>query len=209
MLLCCVHSSLTLPDAMECSLPGSSVLGIFQARVLEWVAISSSRGSSQSRDWTCISCIAGRFFTTEILGKPLKIMLSLNFLRSLETFSKSLAIFLLFWILKKLSLCNLWNEDMWPREGSREDCRATDSGWTEVRGRPWLLDTAGSQAALSSPGLWVCDFIFLWAPWPFEHTGGLSLVSECSRSASREAPTSHHWKGPLSIGTPGSEYCLY
>ena len=41
----------------------SSVHGIFQARVLECVAISSSRGSSQSRDWTCISFIAGRFFT--------------------------------------------------------------------------------------------------------------------------------------------------
>ena len=115
MLLCCAHSSLTVCDPMECSLPGSSVLGFSQARVLGWVAISSSRGSSQSRDWTRISCIAGRFFTTEALGKPLKIMLSLNFLRSLETFSISLAIFLLLWILKKLSLCSLWNEDMWPR----------------------------------------------------------------------------------------------
>ena len=50
---------------MDCSLPGSSVHGISQARILEWVAISSSRGSSRSRDWThvsCIPCIAGRFF---------------------------------------------------------------------------------------------------------------------------------------------------
>ena len=168
---------------------------IFQTRVLEWVAISSSRGSSQSRDWTCISCIADRFFTTEALGKPLKIMLSLNFLRSLETFSVSLAIFLLLWILKKLSLCNLWNEDTGPRGGTRGDCTATDSGSTEVSGRPWLLSAAGSQVALSSPRLCVCDFIFLWGPQPFEHKDGLSLVSECSRSASREAPTSHHWKG--------------
>ena len=45
---------------MDCSLPGSSVHGIFQARVLESVAISFSRGSSQPRDRTCISCI-GRF----------------------------------------------------------------------------------------------------------------------------------------------------
>ena len=48
---------------MDCSLPGSSILGIFQARVLEWVAISSSRGSSQPRDRTQVSCIAGRRFT--------------------------------------------------------------------------------------------------------------------------------------------------
>ena len=45
---------------MDCSLPGSSVHGIFQARVLESVAISFSRGSSRPRDRTCISCI-GRF----------------------------------------------------------------------------------------------------------------------------------------------------
>ena len=48
---------------MDCSLPGSSVWGIFQARVLEWVAISFSRGSSQPRDWTWVSHIAGRCFT--------------------------------------------------------------------------------------------------------------------------------------------------
>ena len=45
---------------MDCKLPGSSVHGIFQARVLEWVAISFSRGSSQPRDRTWVSCIAGR-----------------------------------------------------------------------------------------------------------------------------------------------------
>ena len=48
---------------MDCSLPASSVHGIFQARLLEWVAISFSRGSSWPRDWTSISCIAGRCFT--------------------------------------------------------------------------------------------------------------------------------------------------
>ena len=44
---------------MDHSPPCSSVHGIFQARILEWVAISSSRGSSQPRDWTCISCVSG------------------------------------------------------------------------------------------------------------------------------------------------------
>ena len=42
---------------------GSSVYGILQAKIWEWVAIPSSRGSSRPRDWTWISCIAGRFFT--------------------------------------------------------------------------------------------------------------------------------------------------
>ena len=48
---------------MDSSLPGSSVYGIFQARVLEWVAISFSRVSSQHRDRTWVSHIAGRYFT--------------------------------------------------------------------------------------------------------------------------------------------------
>ena len=53
----------TLCDPMDCSLSGSSVRGIFQARVLEWIAISFSRGSSWPRDRTRVSCIAGRHFT--------------------------------------------------------------------------------------------------------------------------------------------------
>ena len=58
-----------LCDLMDCSLPGSSVSGIFQARVLEWVAISFSRGTSWPRDWTQASHIVGRHFTTEPPGK--------------------------------------------------------------------------------------------------------------------------------------------
>ena len=60
----CAQSCLPLCDPMDCSPPGSSVHGIFQARILEWVAISYSRGSSQPRYWTCISwvfCIGGQF----------------------------------------------------------------------------------------------------------------------------------------------------
>ena len=53
----------TLCDPMDCSLPGSSVNGIFQAIVLEWIAISFSRGSSQPRDRTRISRIVDRHFT--------------------------------------------------------------------------------------------------------------------------------------------------
>ena len=52
----------TLCDRMDYSLPGSSLHGILQARVLEWVAISFSRGSSQPRDRTPVSCIPGRRF---------------------------------------------------------------------------------------------------------------------------------------------------
>ena len=75
MCLLCAQALQLCPtphDTLDCSPPGSSVHGTLQARILEWVAISSFRGSSQHRNWTwifCISCTAGRFFTTEPLGK--------------------------------------------------------------------------------------------------------------------------------------------
>ena len=50
-----LKSYLTLCDSMDCSLPGSSVHGVLQARILQWVAVPSSRGSSRSRDWTQVS----------------------------------------------------------------------------------------------------------------------------------------------------------
>ena len=191
MLLCCDRSSLTLCDPMECSLPGSSVLGIFQVRVLEWVAISSSRGSSQSRDWTCISCIADRFFTTEALGKPLKIMLSLNFLRSLETCSISLAIFLLLWILKKLSLCNLWNEDTWPRP-------VKTHGQEEEPGRTVQPQTVAQLKSGADPG---CSA-------PLAHRPHFLLpgcVSVTSSSLSSPALWAHRW--PI-FGVRVQQKCL-
>ena len=54
---------LTLSYPMDCSPPGSSVHGTLHVRILEWVAILFSRGSSWPRDWAWVSCIAGRFFT--------------------------------------------------------------------------------------------------------------------------------------------------
>ena len=70
----CAHAKLlqlcpALCYPMDYSSPGSSVHGIFLARILEWVAISSSRGSSQPRDRTQVSCLSGRFFTIEPPGK--------------------------------------------------------------------------------------------------------------------------------------------
>ena len=62
----CAQSCPTLCDPLDCTLPGSSVHGIFQARILKWVVISSSRVSSRPRNRTRISCISwivGRFFT--------------------------------------------------------------------------------------------------------------------------------------------------
>ena len=62
---CCLVAKLcpTLSYPMDCSPPGSSVHGISQARILEWVAVHFSRGSSQSRDRIQVSLITGVFFT--------------------------------------------------------------------------------------------------------------------------------------------------
>ena len=63
----------TLCDPMDCSLPGSSVHGIFQASVLEWVAISFSRGSSWPGNRTQVSRIVGRRFTIWATREALKV----------------------------------------------------------------------------------------------------------------------------------------
>ena len=72
--MCCVlclvaQLCVTLCNPMDCSLPGCSVHGILQA-IPEWVAISSSRGSSQPRDQTQVSCIAGDSLLSAPPGKP-------------------------------------------------------------------------------------------------------------------------------------------
>ena len=61
-----------LCDPIDCSPPGSSVHRILQARTLEWVAISFSMRSSWSRDWTQVTCIAGRSFTYWATKEDLK-----------------------------------------------------------------------------------------------------------------------------------------
>ena len=80
VLFPCLHaclvtqSWLTLCDPSDCSIPGSSIHGIFQARILEQVAVSFSMESSWSRDWTCTSCvswIAGRFFPYSAIREAL------------------------------------------------------------------------------------------------------------------------------------------
>ena len=72
----CAQSFKSAPplcDPVDCSPSGSSLYGILQARILEWVAMNSSRGSFQPRDRTqvsCISCTAGRFLTLSYQRSP-------------------------------------------------------------------------------------------------------------------------------------------
>ena len=100
------QSCLTLCDPMDCSTPGSSIHGISQARVLEWLAISFPRGSSWARDRTGVSLIAGRRFTvwatreapvsTKDFDKFGQLSISLN----LSIFSQKMLEFLIYTVTK-------------------------------------------------------------------------------------------------------------
>ena len=84
----CVHAQLclTLSNPTDCSPPGSSVHGILQARILKWAAIPPSRGSSQPRDQThvsCVSSISGRFFTHWATREVLEIDCQFSSVQSL------------------------------------------------------------------------------------------------------------------------------
>ena len=79
----------TLCDPMDCSPPDSSVHGIFPKRILEWVAVASSKASSRLRDWTHVSYIAGGHVTADPPGTPLK---TVSHRRNLYKFQRILII---------------------------------------------------------------------------------------------------------------------
>ena len=88
----------TLCNTMACSLPGSSVHGIFQAILLEWIAISFSRGSSQPRDQTRVSHIVDRRLPSEPPGKSFFLISLLNFLYLFRGYY-SISVWFLFYFL--------------------------------------------------------------------------------------------------------------
>ena len=69
--VCCLVTQSALCNPTDCSPPGSSVHGLLQTRVLEWVAMPSSRGSSPPRDWTQVSHTTGGFFAIWATREPL------------------------------------------------------------------------------------------------------------------------------------------
>ena len=107
----------TLCDPGDCSPPGSSVHGIFQARMLEWVAISFSRGSSQPRDWIQVSRIAGRCFNLWATREDLPLYQALNDLKPDLSYQPSEFPPLLFIKLKicKKSIDHHYNSNKWFR----------------------------------------------------------------------------------------------
>ena len=105
----------TLCHPMDCSLPGSSVHGIFQARIPEWAAISFSKGSSQPRDQTWVSHIVGRHFTIWAIGEPLFSVMLRSISNVWHRQERSATAFVMhicsLWLKSELYLCNpviLW-----------------------------------------------------------------------------------------------------
>ena len=106
MAITCMHakslqSHPTLCHPMDRSPAGFSVHGILQARILEWVAMPSSRRSSQPRDQThvsCISCTADRFFTAEPRGEPQENLGSLKIIAALQGTCESELAFYFFYL---------------------------------------------------------------------------------------------------------------
>ena len=85
----CAQSCPTLCDSMDCSPPGSFIHGILQVSILEWVAIPSSKRSSQLRDRTHVSYVAGVYITADPPGKPFK---TVSYKRNLYKFQRILII---------------------------------------------------------------------------------------------------------------------
>ena len=108
-----LQSCPTLCDPMDCSPPGSTVHGILQARILEWVAMPSSRGSSHSRDGTCVSCIAGRFFTMYQKSTTAAENMRSSYMCGQKNISKLQ--------IKNLSLQNKYLDLICAKKGVRED----------------------------------------------------------------------------------------
>ena len=104
----------TLRNSMDCSLPDSFVHGIFQARILEWVVIPFSRGSSWSKNQTQVSWIAGRFFT---IWATREALVWLMYCKRLLFMEGKKALFYMHWdsVLKDTHMWPLWGQC--PREG--------------------------------------------------------------------------------------------
>ena len=119
---------LTLCDPIDCSPLSSSVHRILLARIVEWIAITFSRGSSQPRDWTQVPCTTGRFFTIwatrEVHRKVIFNLLIPSILQGKSVFGILTALLLQCSALlmtvtsEEISKDHPWGSDMHPRTGS-------------------------------------------------------------------------------------------
>ena len=148
-VLCLVNQSCpTFCDPMDCS-PGSSVHGILQARILEWVAMPSSRGSSQPRDRTQVSHIAGGFFYLQShQGSPERVRLVFNGSlwfslvgEGAHWTGNALLVALSCWPFRHLSVCDTaWNAGKLQKEiSSNRSTTKHHQVWSTSKAGGWHL----------------------------------------------------------------------
>ena len=143
------QSCLTLCDPMDYNPRFLCLLRTSQARILEWVAISSSRRSSQSRDWTWVSCIAGSFFTlwvTTCKFSPSKVTFKLEKRASLVAHTvKSLP------AMQETQVQSLSQEDPLEKE------MATHSSIFAWK-IPWMGEPGGTVHGIAKSRTWLSDW---------------------------------------------------
>ena len=149
-----VQSRPTLCNPMDCSLPGSCVHGILQARILEWVAISFSRESSGFRDWTRVSCIAGRFFTIWAIIRSLGKILE--------------------WVAISFS-----RGSSGPRDWTCVSCVSCIGSWFFTTYSPWHFFSDTEEHSVSSVQLLSHVWLFV-TPWIAERQASLSITNSQS-----------------------------
>ena len=148
---------------MDYSRPGFSAHGILQARILEWVAIPFSRGSSQPRDQTQVSCIVGGFFTLEPSGKPVAIF----------SFRQNRQRGRFFHIFTSSSTAS--EKPPSSATGRRDTptrhvCEGRRPGFD-----PWVGKIPSRKERLPSPVFWPGEFHGLYNPWGHKEQLSLSL----------------------------------
>ena len=180
---------LTLCNFMDCSLPGSSVHGILQARVLEWVAMPSCRGSSQPRDQTQVSLIAGRHFTVWATREALTFLKVTTFSPALRLGTKgSHCWHACHWLdpvsLRHPLLGAMWTGPAWaplcPQQyhGAEPAGRACWVNGHEMSGRSWRQAGAGMDREPLNHTLTLCA----------GHTRPLSAALGSHHPSSRSLP---------------------
>ena len=127
---CFSHYIWLLVSPMACALPGSSVHGISQARILEWIAMPSSRGSFWWMEWTHVFCLACGSFTPEPTGKPY-----------LATWCKELTHWKRPWCWERLKV------------GGEGDDRGWDGWMASLTQWTWVWISSGSSWGTGKPGL--------------------------------------------------------
>ena len=196
---CVVLSHVRLCDPMDCSLPDSSFHGILWARILEWVTMPSSRGSSWPTDWTCVSWIAGRFLLSH-WGSPVCIWACIWLYSRASTHQYSIKI----WFLYHFNSVG-WNFILYPFFCASHGTAAAAAKL--LQSCPTLCDPIDGSPP-GSPVLGILQARTLeWVAISFSNAWKWKVkVKSLSHVRLLVTPWTAAYKAPLSMGFSRQEY---